>query len=302
MLPDIDSLALFVRAAELRSLTKAAEASNIGLAAASRRMALLEHRFKTALFERSPRGVEMTAAGASLLPHARALLVEINQMQADMRDHAEGSKGALRILANTSVITEALPDDLATFAQANPDVRLVVEERWSEEIVRSLLAAGADIGIVVEGANTEGLETHPYRTDRLAVVMRPSHRLASAKARDASARVAFEDVLDDDLIALESGSAMMRLLAQQAVIAEKTLQLRVQVRSFEAVCRMVQAGLGTGLLPFQAALALGTAMGLVVRPLAEEWAERRMLICVKQHRPVTSSLALLLKHLTQVSR
>ncbi len=302
MLPDIDSLALFVRAAELRSLTKAAEASHIGLAAASRRMALLEHRFKTALFERSPRGVELTAAGASLLPHAKALLVEINQMQADMRDHAEGSKGALRILANTSVITEALPDDLASFAQANPDVRLVVEERWSDEIVRSLIAAEGDIGIIVEGVATDGLDTHPYRTDRLAVVLRADHRLASARARDASPMVAFEDVLDDDLIALESGSSMMRLLAQQAVIAEKTLQLRVQVRSFEAVCRMVQAGLGTGLLPFQAALALGTAMGLVVRPLAEEWAERRMLICVKQHRPVTSSLALLLKHLTQAPR
>src|SRR5512132_1825855 len=103
MLPDIVSLALFVRAAELRSLTKAAEASHIGLAAASRRMALLEHRFKTPLFQRSPRGVELTPAGASLLPHARALLVEINQMQADMRDHAQGSKGALRIMANTSV-------------------------------------------------------------------------------------------------------------------------------------------------------------------------------------------------------
>jgi DNA-binding transcriptional LysR family regulator len=141
MLPDIDSLALFVRAAELRSLTKAAEASHIGLAAASRRMALLEHRFKTTLFERSPRGVELTPAGASLLPHARALLVEINQMQADMRDHAEGSKGALRILANTSVMTEALPDDLASFAKANPDVRLIVEERWSAEIVQSLISA-----------------------------------------------------------------------------------------------------------------------------------------------------------------
>ena len=302
MLPDIDSLALFVRAAELRSLTKAAEASHIGLAAASRRMALLEHRFKTTLFERSPRGVELTAAGASLLPHARALLVEINQMQADMRDHVAGSKGTLRILANTSVITEALPDDLASFAQAHPEVRLIVVERWSDEIVRSLNAAEGDIGIIVEGVRTDGLDTFAYRTDRLAVVLRANHPLASGKARDAAPTVRFEDVLDDDLIALESGSSMMRLLAQQAVIAEKTLQLRVQVRSFEAVCRMVQAGLGTGLLPFQAALALGTAMGLVVRPLADEWAERRMLICVKQHRPATSSLTLLLKHLAQAPR
>jgi len=302
MLPDIDSLALFVRAAELRSLTKAAEASHIGLAAASRRMALLEHRFKTTLFERSPRGVELTAAGASLLPHAKALLVEINQMQADMRDHAEGSKGALRILANTSVITEALPDDLASFAQANPDVRLIVEERWSDEIVRALNAAEGDIGIIVEGLRTDGLDTYPYRTDRLAAVLRADHPLASSKARETAPALAFSDVLDDDLIALESGSSMMRLLAQQAVIAEKTLQLRVQVRSFEAVCRMVQAGLGTGLLPFQAALALGTAMGLVVRPLAEDWAERRMLICVKQQRAVNSSLALLLNHLTHATR
>ena len=69
MLPDIDSLALFVRSAELRSLTKAAEASHIGVAAASRRIALLEHRFKTALFERSSKGVELTPAGVSLLVH-----------------------------------------------------------------------------------------------------------------------------------------------------------------------------------------------------------------------------------------
>ena len=292
MLPDIDSLALFVRAAELRSLTKAAEASHIGLAAASRRMALLEHRFKTTLFERSSRGVELTPAGISLLPHAKALLIEINQMHAEMRDHADGRKGALRIMANTSVMTESLPDDLASFSRSNPDVSLVLEERWSTEIVRSLLAAEGDIGIVVEGLRTDGLDTFPYRTDRLAVVMRADHPLAGVQD------LRFPDVLDDDLIALESGSSMMRLLAEQAVIAQKTLKLRVQVRSFEAVCRMVQAGLGTGLLPYQAANALGGSMGLVVRPFFEAWAQRRMLVCVKKERPANSCLDKLLGHLT----
>ncbi len=292
MLPDIDSLALFVRAAELRSLTKAAEASHIGLAAASRRIALLEHRFKTSLFERSPRGVELTPAGTSLLPHAKALLVEINQMQAEMRDHADGSKGALRVQANTSVMTESLPDDLASFSRLNPDVRLVVEERWSAEIVRSLLAAECDVGVVVEGLRTDGLDTFPYSTDRLAAVMRVDHPLASVES------LQFADVLDDDFIALESGSSMMRLLAEQAVIVGKTLNLRVQVRSFEAVCRMVQAGLGTGLLPYQAAIALGEGKRLVVRPFADEWAMRRMLVCVLKGRTANTSLAKLVGHLT----
>ena len=291
MLPDIDSLALFVRAADLRSLTKAAEASHIGLAAASRRMALLEHRFKTALLERSPRGVELTPAGASLLPHAKALLLEINEMQAEMRDHADGRKGALRILANTSAMTESLPADLAAFSKLNPDVRLAVQERWSSEIVRSLQAGEADVGIVVEGLQTEGLETHAYRTDRIAIVMQATHPLATVP------EMKFADVLDDDLVALESGASMMRLLTEQAVIEGRTLQLRVQVRSFEVVCRMVEAGLGVGILPFEGASVMGHALGLVVRPLMESWAERNMLVCVKKERSANSSVAKLVAHL-----
>jgi DNA-binding transcriptional LysR family regulator len=291
MLPDIDSLALFVRAAELHSLSKAADASHIGVGAASRRIALLEHRFKTPLLERSPRGVEPTAAGLSLLTHAKALLVQLNHMNAEMSDHVAGRKGALRILANTSAMTEFLPDDLASFSRAHPDIRLVVEERWSAEIVRSLLAGEADIGIVMEGNRIEGVEAFPYRSDRLCVIVPPGHPLL------ALSEPRFEDILDHDLIALESGSSMMRLVTEQAVVLEKPLHLRVQVRSFEAVCRMVQAGLGIGLLPFQAANALGQSMNLVVRPLAEPWAERQMLVCVKRDRPPKPSLTLLLDHL-----
>ena len=291
MLPDIDSLALFVRAAELRSLTKASEASHIGLAAASRRIALLEHRFKTALLERSPRGVELTPAGAALLPHARALLVQLNQMQAEMRDYANGRKGALRILANTSVLTDALPADLAAFARANPDVRLIVEERWSDEIVRAIQSAEADVGIIVGDSVVEGLDTLPYCTDRLAVVMRTDHPLASVP------ELSFNDVLEDEVITLEGGSSMTRLVAAQAVIAERTLQVRVQVRSFESICRMVDAGLGLGLLPNQAAQVLAKGLGLTVRPLNEEWAERQMLLCVKRERAGQPSVAKLLAFL-----
>lgn len=290
MLPDIDSLALFVRAAELRSLTKAAEASHIGLAAASRRIALLEHRFRTPLLERSPRGVDPTPAGATLLVHAKALLMVLNQMQADMHDHATGRRGALRILANTSAMTEFLPSDLAEYSREHPDVRLVVEERWSAEIIKAVQSAEADIGIIVEG-QAEGLDLFPYRSDRLAAVMPADHPLAQMP------QMQFVDVLDHDVVALEGGSSMMRLLAAQAVVAEKTLRLRIQVRSFEAVCRMVQSRLGVGLLPYQAAHELGQGMGLVVRPLPEEWAERRMQICVRKERAQSSPVETLLRHL-----
>jgi DNA-binding transcriptional LysR family regulator len=254
-------------------------------------MALLEHRFGTTLLERSSRGVEMTAAGASLLPHARALLVELNQMQAEMRDHANGRKGALRLLANTSVITDTLPNDLAAFAHHNPDVKVIMQERWSEEIVSALQAAEADVGIVVEGTAVEGLETRRYCQDRLAVVMPNDHALAAFDS------VNFNDVLDDELITLEGGSSMTRLLASQAVIAQRTLQLRIQVRSFEAICHMVEAGLGLGLLPEQAARVLAKGLGLTVRPFSDAWAERHMLLCVRKDRVAMPSVAKLLDFL-----
>ena len=292
MLPDIDSLALFVRAAELRSLSKAAEASHIGVAAASRRIALLEHRFKTPLLDRSPRGVELTAAGVSLLAHAKALLVQLNDMNAEMTDHAAGRKGVLRLLANTSAMTETLPEDLASFGKANPDIRLVIQERWSGDILRSLLAGEADIGIVIDGARTEGLEVFPYRNDRLAIIAPADHPLAKDSTLN------FSDVLEYDLVALEVGSSMMRLLTEQAIVLEKALRLRIQVRSFEAVCRMVQVGMGVGILPYEAAKVLAESMKLSVRPMNEPWAQRKVLVCVKKDRPAKPSLTLLINHLT----
>ena len=295
MLPDIDSLALFVKAAELRSLTRAAESSHMGLAAASRRISLLEHRLKAPLLERSSKGVELTPAGATLLVHAKAMLLQMNQMQADMDDHGAGRRGQLRIHANTSAMTEFVPDDLARYTRLNPDVRLIVEERWSAQIVAALLAGDADVGIVVEGVSTEGLEVFPYRTDRLAVIVPQGHPLASNEA------ASFIDVLDYDLIALEGASSMMRLLSEQAVHFEKGLRLRVQVRGFEVVCRVVQSGLGVGLLPYQAASAMSESMGLTVRPLSDEWAVRQMLTCIKKDRPRPLALTRLLEILASES-
>jgi DNA-binding transcriptional LysR family regulator len=291
MLPDLDSLALFVRAAEMRSLTKAAEASHIGLAAASRRIALLEHKFRTTLLERSPKGVELTPAGHALLVQAKTVLMQINQLQVDMSDFASGREGALRLMANTSVMTEDLPGHLAQFLEIHPDVRLVIEERWSDEVVRAVLASEADIGIILEGSQIDGLKVFPYLTDRLSVVLPEKHPLAAIET------LHFADILEFEVVALEAGSSMMRLLAKQAIVAEQPLRLRVQVRSFEAVCRMVQSGLGIGVLPYLAAKTMAQSMGLIAKPFSDDWAERQMLVCIKRDRQANPSLMALVEFL-----
>ena len=209
MLPDIDSLALFVRAADLGNLTRAAEASHITVPAASRRLSLLEHQFKATLFERHSRGLQLTPAGDHLLRLAREVVAGVHQMRAEMANYASGQQAVLRVHGNTSAMTQFLPADVAGFQGAHPQARIVLEECWSEEAVRRVRSGEAELGVVVEGCDTTGLWTRPYRGDQLAAVVRCDDTL------DADT-VVFNELLERDLVGLEGSSTLTRLLSAQA--------------------------------------------------------------------------------------
>ena len=290
MLPDIDSLALFVRAAELGNLTRAAEASFITVPAASRRLSLLEHQFKVQLFERHSRGMELTPAGERLQLLARELIAGVHHMRAEMGNYARGPQSVLRLHGNTSAMTQFLPGDIATFQTAHRDVRVVIEEGWSEDAARRVRCGEVDLGVIVEGADVSGLLCRPYRRDHLAAVMRLDDPLDGES-------IAFADMLDRDLVGLEGGSTLTRLLTARAAQLQRPIALRVQVRSFEAVCRAVEARLGIGVLPLAAARGFAPSMPLRVLPLSDAWASRAMLLCFRTEPAPQSPLGTLVAHL-----
>ena len=290
ILPDIDSLVLFVKAAELRNLTRAAEASNITVPAASRRVSLLEHQFNAALFERHSRGLRLTPGGEHLLVLAREVIAGMHHMRAEMVNYASGRHAVLRIHGNTSAMTQFLPADLAVFQATHEHVRLMLEECWSEEAARRVRSGSADLGVVVEGCDAAGLWARPYRADQLAAVVRDDDPLEGPA-------LAFSDLLDRDLVGLEGGSTLTRLLTAQAVQQMRPIALRVQVRSFEAVCRAVEARLGIGVLPLAAARGFAHTMRLKVLPLSDAWASRRMLLVARSQPPSQTPLGSLVAHL-----
>lgn len=291
MLPDLDSLVLFVRAAEMKNLTRASEACLITAPAASRRLALLEHQFKASLFERHSRGLDLTPAGERLLSMAREVIAGVQHMRSEMGNYARGPTSVLRVQGNTSAMTQALLGDIAAFQRENEDVRLVLGEAWSDDSLRRLRAGDADISVVVQGVDAAGLHTLPYRQDQLAAVLRQGDLLGARQP------LGFADLLERDIVGLESGSALTRLLAQEAARLLRAMAMRVQVRSFEAVCRAVEAGLGVGVLPVAATRSFATGMGLQVLPLADDWARRRMILCMRAEPEPGSALARLANHL-----
>jgi DNA-binding transcriptional LysR family regulator len=281
MLPDLVSLALLVRAVDTRSLSKAADQTHIALAAASRRIAILESRYGVQLLYRSSQGVEPTPAGKALAFHARQMLELAEKLQAELSDYSRGVKGHIRIEANTSAITQYLPNDLAAFSTAFPDVKLELAEGRSRDIVQALREGTVDVGIVMENVTRDGLMSFEYRQDRLVAVVPRNHPL---RAR----QIEFAKLIKFDLVGLDSSAAMMKLLAQSALAIGEPLRLRFQVRSFEAVCKLVQAGMGIGVLPEAAAHNFGPVMELRLVRLTDSWALRRMYVCIRDLTSLTT--------------
>ncbi|HEX4764034.1 MAG TPA: LysR family transcriptional regulator [Usitatibacter sp.] len=290
MRPDLASLALFVRIAETRSITKAAQAGHIALAAASRRVSQLEDQFGVQLLYRTARGVELTPAGNALLFHARQMLGKVDEMRAEISDYSKGAKGIVRVAANASALAQYLPLDLAKFAAAHPAIKLALGEERSAAIVEAVRAGATDVGIVMEGADAPGLELYDYREDVLCAVMPRKHPVRARK-------LAFARLLDHDFVGLEGNTVISQILLAQAARAGKPLRLRVQVKSFDVVARLVQAGLGIGVLPEEAALAFAKPMGLRLVHLTDGWARRRMFVCVKQYASLPSAARLLVDSL-----
>jgi len=295
MRPDFATLALFVAIADAKSITKAAAASHIALAAASRRVAQLESQLGVSLLFRTTRGVELTPAGTALVVHARLILEQSDRMCADLSDYANGAKGMVRVQANTSALAQFLADDLASFSKAFPGVKVSLEEKRSAEIVQALHAGETDVGIVVEGTLVHGLQTFAYRGDRLVAVLPRKHPLRGK-------RLAFARLLDYDFVGLEGDTALSKLLATHASAVKKALRLRVQVKSFDVVARMIQSGLGIGVLPETAAKSFAAAMGLRLVPLSDDWATRGMLACVRDYEALPFVARQFLDHLVPGSR
>ncbi|MDO8799392.1 LysR substrate-binding domain-containing protein [Phenylobacterium sp.] len=273
---DLVDLRLFADVVEAGSITHGAARSHLALAAASTRVRAMEEEIGAALLVRSRQGVVPTPAGQTLLKHARLMLEQSARLREDLGAYAGGLTGEVRLLANTNASTEFLPEALARFLAGNPKVRVDLEERLSDEIVGLIAEGVGDIGIVAGTVDVGGLETFPFRSDRFVVVAQAGHPLADR------ARVAFAEVLAFDLVGLERTSALQRFLADKAARLGSSLNLRVQLRSFDAVCRLVEAGVGVGVVPQSTAARVAQATPLSVIELEDDWAVRDLTLCVRR--------------------
>jgi molybdate transport repressor ModE-like protein len=271
---DLVDLKLFAAVVEAGSISRGADAVHLALASASARISGMEDVLGVPLLERGRRGVTATPAGRTLLQHARTVTAQVERMRGDLRAFASGLKGRIRMLSNTAGLVAPLPDAIRVFLTANPDVDIEIEERTSSDIVTAVAEGRAEFGLVADSVDLGQLETAEVADDTLVVLAPRSHPLGARNS------VAFLDLLDEPFVGLSAG-ALHSHLADQAAKLGRRINYRVRLRSFETVGRLVEAGIGIGILPLRAAERLGSD-ALCLAPLSDRWAHRRLLLCARR--------------------
>tara|TARA_B100001079_G_C16400669_1_gene511209 strand:- start:1639 stop:2532 length:894 start_codon:yes stop_codon:yes gene_type:complete len=272
---DFVTLRLFVAIADTGALTAAAEREHTALAAVSKRISDLEASLDTKLLYRQARGVALTPAGDALLHHARTLLDAAGRLSADLSEYSRGVRGHVRLHANTSAIIEFLPAELAAFARAHPEVKIDLEEKISTEVIAAVREGLTDIGVYAGHVPADGLTTFDWRSDRLVLVTPADHRLAALD------EVALVEAIEEDFVGLQQDTSLHRLIAAAAETVDRRLRMRIQVRSFEGICRMIASRLGIGVLPEAAVTGHLHPLGLARIPLTDAWARRDLRIAVR---------------------
>ncbi len=273
------SVRLFVSAARAGSIVRAAEQEHIAPSALSRRLADLEHAFGTVLLVRSPRGVVLTDAGRLVFERGAKLDDDLQALVREVQTEGGEVRGMVRLYANMSAVIGFLPERLQRFMELHPGVKVSLHEEDTRDVIRACLDDRADVGVGVETPVPSGLDAWHFASDPLHVVLPAGHALAG------EAVIGFARALEHPLIGVHQGGALDRCLHERAEALQMRFAPTVSVSSFDAVCRMVEAGLGIAVVPQSAAAAYAGTSRFVRRPLDEPWAARDLSLYALRRTP-----------------
>lgn len=292
---DLVDLQLFIAVADARSITQGASRTHLALASASERIKGLENALGVTLLKRGRRGVELTAAGESLLDHARLLMHNVDTMRGDLAAYATGVRASVLLLANTSGLSEHLPRALAAFLHEHSDINVDVEERESTDIAGAIALGTADLGFAAEHALPDSIERFPFSEDRLTLVVARRSELGNRRQID------FQEVLGRDFVGLTASTALQVHISRHAARLGARLRFRARLRDFDAICQIVAADVGVAVVPETAARRCARSMPVALIRIRDGWANRRLTICARSFKMLPRPAKLLAEHLRKAA-
>ncbi|MBP8780665.1 MAG: LysR family transcriptional regulator [Alicycliphilus sp.] len=255
----------------------------------------LEQELQAQLFERSSKGVRLTAAGEHLLGKARQLLALSHQAAQETRDVAQGTRGHLRLGFVGSSLYRGLPQALAQLQLSHPQVRVDMLEANSAEQILGLQQMRLDVALVHSIQPPDGISSQLVVEEPFVVCLPDHHPLCAGESIDLA------ELRDDRLILFSNlvSPTYHQRIYEMCLAHGFAPEMRHEVRHWLSVISLVSLGQGVALVP--AALERVGLPRLVFRPLLGEHPRSEML-AMWRSAPANPLVQALLAHLQQAAQ
>lgn len=269
-------LSYFVAVATTGHFTTAAGQCGVSQPTLSKQIRSLENSLGTRLFRRLPTGVELTTAGQALLPHARRILVEVDNAERSVREVAELRRGRVRVGATPSTIEGLLADVLAGFSRSHPRIEIELREGGSRMLTRDLVEGRLDLALLIGPLRdpVQDLQTTTVYRERLVLAAPASARLPAA--------VTVADLRTMPLVMFRDGYDLREVTLRACAAEGFEPHLAVEGAEMGSVLRLVECGLGFAVVP---EIVMRNRAGLRHAPIASPPLTREIAVA---HREVAS--------------
>ena len=277
---NLDQVRSLVVIADLGSFAAAAQALHLAPPTISLHISELESRLDATLMLRGKQGVQLTSAGAVLVQRGRLLLRDAEDAMAQVRRHAQGLAGKVRLATQTGVLVYLLPQVLAQLAREHPDIEVEVAVLGTHDTLAGIHAGQVDLGLVSlpmpADSGQSALVCSPWRSDPMLACLPADW--------DAPAEVSPAWLAGKPLIFNSSGTQMYRQTMAWFGQAGFSPSGRIELNYTEAMKSLVVAGYGAAVLPLENSAAphsLVVHERLQLRPLQPPLTRELALV----HRP-----------------
>lgn len=236
-------LRLFAAVAKTGSFSRAADLLHISQPAISKGVRDFELQVGCRLLDRTPKGVRPTREGAALARHAETLFAAERAAEDELQALRNLDSGSLRIGASTTIATYMIPEYLGIFHRAFPGIDLHVVSANTSDIATLMLGHEIEIALVEGPVEDENLTSRAWRSDAMALIAAPDHRLAAA-----AAAIDMRLLNDEILIVREPGSGTREVVAQALAAHRIEPRRTLEIGSTEAIKQAVAAGVGVAIV------------------------------------------------------
>lgn len=266
----LESLKMFVDVVETGSFSRAAQLNHVTQSAVSQQIRALENRYEQRLLSRSARQVTPTPAGERLFRGCKEILARFAEVEQEILEQASEVSGTCGVSTIYSVGLHELNNIQRELLRAHPKVNMRLNYRRSDQVYDDVILGASDLGLVAYPQARAGVDLIPFREDKLAAVMAPSHPLAG------KGKVALSAVAALPFIAFDREAPSRKGIDKLFRDKGFDVQPMMEMDNVETIKRAVELGLGVSVLPLatvQHELATGTLIakqfveGTFTRPI-----------------------------------